>query len=66
MYYNYIYVICVYMHMCVNPLSLFLNMCTIYVCMGFSGGSVVKNLPPMQKMLVMQVRSLHWEDPLGK
>ena len=29
----------------------------------FPGGSVVKNLPVMYKA---QVRSLDWEDPLGK
>ena len=31
--------------------------------MGFSGGSVVKNLPAMQEM---EVRSLGQEDPLEK
>ena len=30
---------------------------------GFPGGSVVKNLPGMQETWV---RSLGWEDPLGK
>ena len=30
----------------------------------FLGGSVVKNLPAMQKTLGTQVRSLDWEDPL--
>ena len=32
--------------------------------MGFPDGSVVKNLPAMQELLDMQVRSLDWEDPL--
>ena len=32
--------------------------------MGFQGGSVVKNLPAMQEMQEMQVRSLGWEDVL--
>ena len=40
----------------------------IYVCvctwMGFPGGSVVKNLPAMQELQEMQVRSLGREDPL--
>ena len=31
--------------------------------MGFSGGSVVKNLPAMQEM---QVQSLGWKNPLEK
>ena len=31
--------------------------------MGFPGGSVVRNPPVMQEMWV---RSLDWEDPLGK
>ena len=30
---------------------------------GFSGGSLVKNLPPVQET---QVQSLSWEDPLEK
>ena len=32
--------------------------------MGFPGGSVVKNLPAMQELQEMQVRSLGREDPL--
>ena len=32
-------------------------------CVGFPGGSVVKNLPANQEM---QVRSHGWEDPLEK
>ena len=32
-------------------------------CLGFPGGSVVKNLPAMQEM---QIQSLGQEDPLGK
>ena len=31
---------------------------------GFPGGSVVKNLPAMQKLQETQVQSLGWEDPL--
>ena len=31
---------------------------------GFRGGSVVKNLPAMQKLQKMQVQSLGGEDPL--
>ena len=31
---------------------------------GFSGGSVVKNPPALQKVQESQVRSLDWEDPL--
>ena len=33
-------------------------------CTGFSGGSVVKNLPAMQETQETQVWSLNWEDPL--
>ena len=33
---------------------------------GFSGGSGVKNLLPMQKTQKMRVRSLSWKDPLEK
>ena len=33
---------------------------------GFLGGSVVKNLPEMQKSQEMQVQSLDWENPLEK
>ena len=40
----------------------------IYVCVcmckGFPGSSVVKNLPAMQELQEMQVRSLGREDPL--
>ena len=35
-------------------------------CMGFPGGSVVKNLPAMQETQEMWVQSLGWEDPLEK
>ena len=35
----------------------------VYVYVGFSGGSVVKNLPAMQKTWV---QFLGWEDPLEK
>ena len=31
---------------------------------GFPGGSVVENLPAMQKTQEMRVQSLGWEDPL--
>ena len=31
---------------------------------GFSGGSVLKNLPSVQELHEMWVRSLCWEDPL--
>ena len=34
--------------------------------MGFSGGSVVKNLPAMQETQAMWVQSLVQEDPLEK
>ena len=34
--------------------------------MGFPSGSVVKNLPAIQKSQEMQVRSLGQEDPLEK
>ena len=33
---------------------------------GFLGGSVVKNLPAMQELQEVLVRSLGWEDPLEK
>ena len=33
---------------------------------GFPCGSMLKNLPAMQEMQEMQVRSLAWEDPLEK
>ena len=33
---------------------------------GLPGGSVVKNLPPMQEIQEMKLRSLGWEDPLEK
>ena len=33
---------------------------------GFPGGSVVKNLPPMQETQETQIRSLGREDPLEK
>ena len=36
---------------------------SLYTCIGFSGGSVVKNLPAKQEMWV---QSLGWEDPLEK
>ena len=32
--------------------------------LGFPDGSVVKNLPAVQELKEMQVRSLSWEDPL--
>ena len=34
--------------------------------LGFPGASVVKNLPAMQEMPEMWVRTLGWEDPLEK
>ena len=34
--------------------------------MAFPNGSGVKNLPAMQEMQEMWVRSLGWEDPLEK
>ena len=36
------------------------------MCKGFPGSSVVKNLPAMQELQEMQVRSLGWEDLLEK
>ena len=35
----------------------------VMTCLGFPGGSVVKNLPAIQEM---QIQSLGQEDPLGK
>ena len=41
-----------------------LDLRSIWEILGFSGDSVVKNLPAMQKMQEMWVQSLGWEDPL--
>ena len=34
--------------------------------LGFPDASVIKNLPAMQEMPEMRVRTLGWEDPLEK
>ena len=49
-YYKYIYIYTLLMY--------------TYMLKGFSGGSVVKNLPVVQEMQEMWVRSLGGEDPL--
>ena len=36
---------------------------SLYTCIGFSGGSVVENLPANQEVWI---QSLGWEDPLEK
>ena len=38
-------------------------MSSLYTCIGFPGGSVVKNLPAKQEMWI---QSLGWEDPFEK
>ena len=45
--YMYVCVVCIYV--------------SVYVSMGYPGGSAIKNLPLMQEMWV---QSLCWEDPL--
>ena len=37
-----------------------------YIHSGFPGGSVVKNILPMQEVQETQVQSLGWEDSLEK
>ena len=37
-----------------------------YIHSGFPGGSVVKNILPMQEVQEMEVQSLGWEDSLEK
>ena len=43
-----------------------LQICCTAMCIYISGGSAVKNLPAMQEMQQMQVRSLGWEDHLDQ
>ena len=50
------------------PIRMFLKVDTLFACyqsisLGFSGGSVIKNVPAMQEM---QVQPLRGEDPLEK
>ena len=43
-----------------------LNATPVSCTKSFSDGSVVKNLPTMQRLRWMQVQFLGWEDPLEK
>ena len=57
----YMYV-CMYIYVCV---CMYVCVCVyIYIYMGFSSGSVVKNLPAVQEPKEMQFWFLGWEDSL--
>ena len=46
-----------------TTLKLFVSLTVLPLCWGFSGGSVVKNLPAKQET---HIQCLGWEDPLEK
>ena len=54
---------------CCTPVTIYVAFTFVYdylqvTCIGFPGGSTVKNLPAMQEMRETRLQFLGWEDPL--